>query len=141
MAQAETDSEQLVKSYVKALNVRDYSTLTSLVSDSFEMHDPGAPEGVVHGRDGLETFMRDVVDAFPDFEITIFDILSDETTVMYEAEMTMTHEGEFDGIPPTGETVKVREMTKWRIEDGNINELRVYFDQQEILHQLGLVDD
>lgn len=141
MGQAETEAVQLVRSYVEALNSRDYETMTDHLADTVTMYDPAAPEGVVHGPDGVEAFLRETVDAFPDFAITILDVVAHDGTVMYEGEITMTHEGEFDGIPPTGETAEFREMTKWRVEDGEIRELRVYFDQQEVSAQLGLTDD
>jgi predicted ester cyclase len=55
---------------------------------------------------------------------------------MYDATLTMTHEGEFDGIPPTGREVEVREMAKYHVADGKIQEYRVCFDQQAVFEQL-----
>lgn len=78
---------------------------------------------------------------FPDFQVTILDMVSRDELVMYEAELTMTHEGEFDGIPPTGREIKNREMSKLRIADGTLQEHRVYFDMQAVFEQLGLEND
>lgn len=148
MAEARPDPEQIVTAYVDAWNEQAYSELPDLVAESFVMHDPAAPgddvpgpAGEVHGRDGLEGFMRGVTTGFPDFTVDIVDMLSRGDLVMYEGEITMTHEGEFDGIPPTGETVEMRETSKCRVEDGKVQEHRVYFDQQEVFEQLGLAED
>jgi steroid delta-isomerase-like uncharacterized protein len=148
MAEARTESEQVVRDYVEIWNKQEYSKIPDLVSESFVMYDPAAPEegvpgpeGEVHGPDGLEAFMRGVVAGFPDFHVTILDMLSSDNLVMYEGEITMTHEGEFDGIPPTGREVNIREMSKYRVEDGKIQEHRVYFDQQEVFQQLGLTEE
>lgn len=148
MAQATSETEQLVTDYVEIWNEQEYSKIPDLVSESFVMYDPAAPaegvpgpEGEVHGPDGLEAFIRGVTDGFPDFEVTILDLLSGDGIVMYEARVTMTHEGEFDGIPPTGRTVDLREMAKFRIEDGAVEEHRVYFDQQDVFDQLGLTEE
>lgn len=138
MAQATTESEQLVKGYVEAWNEQDYSAIPELVSESVVVQNPTAPDGVVHGRDELEAFMRGVVAGFPDFHVTILDLLADDDRVMYEAELTMTHDGEFEGIPPTGREVEIREMANCHVADGRIQEYRVYFDQQEVFEQLGL---
>lgn len=141
MAEATPESEQLVNAYVEMWNGQAYSKIPDLVSESFVMYDSAAPEGEIHGPDGLEEFMREVVAGFPDFEVTILDALSTEDTVMYEGKITMTHEGEFDGIPPTEREVELREMSKFHIADGKVQEHRVYFDQQEIFEQLGLTDE
>ncbi|WP_440008889.1 ester cyclase [Halomicrococcus sp. SG-WS-1] len=148
MAKATPDAEQLVRDYVEMWNEQEYSKIPDLVSESFVMHDPAAPaEGVpgpereVHGPDGLEAFMRGVMAGFPAFQIDILDMLSSDDLVMYEAELTMTHEGEFDGIPPTGKELESREMSKYRIADGKIQEHRVYFDMQEAFEQLGVTGD
>ncbi|NEU58773.1 ester cyclase [Halorussus sp. MSC15.2] len=134
--------------YVDMWNEQNYDAIPDLVAESFVMYDPAAPEegvpgpaGEVHGRDGLEAFMHGVAAGFPDFDVTILDMVSSDDLVMYEAAITMTHEGEFDGIPPTGREVKVREMSKYRVADGVIHEHRAYFDQQAIFEQLGLTDD
>lgn len=147
MSEAKPDAEQLVRTYVDVWNEREYSKLPDLVSDSFVMYDPAAPEegvpgpaGEIHGSDGLKQFIREVTTGFPDFEVTILDLVSRGELVMYEGSISMTHEGEFDGIPPTRRNATFREMSKFRVADGGIDEHRVYFDQQEIFEQLGLTE-
>lgn len=147
MSGATPQAERLVTDYVEMWNEQDYARIPELVSDSFVMYDPAAPEegvpgpaGEVHGPDGLETFMRGVFAGFPDFQWTILDMLSAENTVMYEARVTMTHEGEIYGTPPTGREVDIKEMAKYRIRDGRIQEHRIYIDEQQIAQQLGLTD-
>lgn len=148
MSEATPEPEQVVTAYVNMWNEQDYERIPDLVAESFVMYDAVAPaegipgpEGEIHGRDGLEAFMRGVTAGFPDFELTILDALSSDELVMYEANVTMTHEGEFDGIPPTGRPVEVREMSKCHVRDGTIHEHRVYFDRQEVFEQLGLADE
>lgn len=140
MAQSTADSKRLVNGYVEAWNKQDYSAVPELVSESVVVYNPTAPGGVVHGREELEAFMRGVVAGFPDFHVTVLDMLADEGHVMYEAKLTMTHEGEFEGIPPTGHEVGIREMATCHVADGRIQEYRVYFDQQDVFQQLGLAE-
>jgi steroid delta-isomerase-like uncharacterized protein len=140
MARATTESERLVNAYVGAWNERDYSTVPELVSESIVVRNPTAPGGVVRGHDELEAFMRGTVAGFPDFHVSVLEMLAGDDRVMYEAELTMTHEGEFDEIPPTGREIEIREMAVCEIADGEIREYRTYFDQQEVLEQLGLAE-
>ncbi|KTG14428.1 ester cyclase [Haloferax profundi] len=141
MAQASTDTEQLLSEYANMWNEREYAKIPDLVSESFVIYDPAAPGGVARGRDGLEQFMRGIVSGFPDFHVTVLDTLSSEDKVMYEGRLSMTHEGEFDGIPPTGKKVELRYMGIIEIADGKVQQHRVYFNQLEALEQLGLTED
>ncbi|MFA1610809.1 ester cyclase [Halobellus rubicundus] len=116
-----------------------------MVADSFVVHDPaigetvgGGPAGEAHGRDGLKSFMKRVENGFPDFQIAVEDLLAGETMVMDEATLTATHKGEFKGVPPTNNRIELQLMAKFRVEDGQVQEHRVYIDQQEFLQQLGL---
>jgi steroid delta-isomerase-like uncharacterized protein len=141
MARATRDAEGTVRAYVDVWNERDYSKIPEVVSESVSVYNPTAPGGEVHGRDGLEAFMRGVVAGFPDFHVAVHDVVSNDDLVMYDATLTMTHEGEFDGIPPTEREVEVSEMAKYHVADDKVREYRVCFDQQAVFEQLGLTDE
>lgn len=137
MAEATEEAEQLVNAYVGVWDEQDYSKIPDLVSESFEMHGPVTPESGIHGHDGLEEWIREVTSGFPDFRTEVLGMLSSDDLVLCEATVTGTHEGEFDGVPPTGREVEIRAMEKFRVSDGTVREHRVYFDQQEMVEQLG----
>lgn len=141
MAQEPREAERLARDYAELWNEQDYSKIPEVVSESFVHATPGAPDGEARGPDGVEAFMREITSAFPDFEVEIVDMLSDEKTVMTENRFTMTHEGEFDGIPPTGREVEFRSMGKFRVADGKLQELREYANVQEIYEQLGVTEE
>lgn len=140
MAQAETDIESVVQTYLDIWNERNYDDIPDVVAEDFTMRDPAAPGGEVHGHDGLESFIRAVVGGFSDFHVNVVDMVVGEDRVMSENEYRMTHDGEFDGIPPTNRTVEVMGMGKVRVADGRVQEHHVYFDQQAILEQLGVAE-
>lgn len=145
MEESTTESEQLARSYGDIWNERDYSKISDIVSESFVLYDPsvpkdvaGGPKGEAHGPEGLEAFIRWLDAGFPDFQITISNLLASEETVMDEVMFTGTHEGNLNGLPPTGRSVGIRIMTKIRIEEGKVQQQRVYINQQEFADQLGL---
>lgn len=78
---------------------------------------------------------------FPDLQAEVIDLLSDGELVMCDTRLSGTHEGEFDGVPATGREAEIRAMEKYRIADGSDREHRVYFDRQEFLEQLGVMED
>ena len=141
MARATRDAEGIVRAYVDVTNEREYSKLPDLVAESVSVYNPTAPEGVVHGRENVEAFMQGVLAGFPDFGVTLHDVVSNDDLVMYDATLTMTHEGEFDGIPPTGREIEVPEMARYHVTEGKIQEYRVCFDQQAVFEQLGLAEE
>lgn len=144
MAQATPETEQLAADYLNIWNARAYSEIPAVVTESFVMYDPFAPEdevpgprGEVHGPDGLEAFIRGVVSGFPDFHVEVLTMLSSADTAMYDGQLSMTHEGVFFGIPPVGRSVTVRYMGMIRTADGQVDEHRVYPPLRDILEQLG----
>lgn len=56
---------------------------------------------------------------------------------MVEWTVTGTLESEFYGAPPTGRTMEIDGMAKTVVKDGQIHEDRLYYDQKEMLEQLG----
>ena len=45
--------------------------------------------------------------AFPDIKLTLEDVFAEDDRVVFRSTMRGTHEGEFQGIPPTGARVTV----------------------------------
>ncbi|MFP8952568.1 ester cyclase [Natrialbaceae archaeon A-arb3/5] len=131
------DTKKLVREYKTMWNERDYEAIPELVTESFELHEPAIPEGK-HGYDGMEEFLEVIIDSFPDFEVTPTEILVDGDTVMAETEYSLTQEGEFNGIPPTGNTAEMTTMEKIVLEDGKVKENYIYYDQFEFMGELGV---
>jgi predicted ester cyclase len=73
--------------------------------------------------------------------VDVIDVLVDDDAVAVEVRYTMTHEGEFNDIPPTGRTVDVGGMGKLLLEDGKVTEHREFHDQLEVLEQLGVLEE
>lgn len=138
MAHKSPDPAAIAREYLESVwNQREYAEIPALVSESFVMHDPAAPAGKVHGPNGLERFIRGVVAGFPDFHVAVLKMLAKDDVAMYDGRLTMTHEGNFFGVPPTGRRAEVRYMGLIRVADGTVAEHRVYPPLREIAAQLG----
>lgn len=131
-----TEHEQLTSDYLDLWH-GDFSKL-DVVAESVALYDPGIPEGELHGRDAIETFLRDLRTGFPDFEVTIDDSLVEGDTIMTEWTVSGTHDGEFQGIPPTGNEMEFSGMDKIVVSDGQVQEHRIYYNVLEMHSQLGL---
>lgn len=140
MAEATEDVEQLMSDYAEVWNEGDYSKISDLVSESITVYDPGYTE-VVEGRDAFEAYLQELREAFPDFQVTIDEMLASDDIVMTEWTVTATHEGEFNEIPPTENEMELTGMDKILIANGKVQEHRIYHDLQEMFQQLGLAEE
>ena len=134
------EAEQVVREYAAMWSEQDAARIPDLVSESFTGACPEA-EGTVQGHDELGGLMREFTSAFPDFHVEIIDLFTSGKTVVAEATYTMTHEGAFNGMDPTGREVEMRAMARFRFDDGKIAEHREYHDRQEIREQLGIMEE
>lgn len=75
--------------------------------------------------------------AFPNTYKDIEDLIAEGDRVVLRYGMTGTHEGEFEGIAPTGNDVSTTGIFIYRIEDGRIAESWLNYDGLSLLSQLG----
>ena len=98
-------------------------------------HDPAPGQGP--GRDGFKTFWTTLTSAFPDAHIEPRHEVVDDEHLVIAYTLTGTHDGEFEGIAPTGTKIEVNGIQIGRFEDGKIVERWGSSDELGILKQLG----
>ena len=94
----------------------------------------------LRGPAAFREWMAEVHTGFPDFEATEEFSFCEGDMVASRLTYSGTHDGEFMGIPATGEYVKVTGTTINRIEDGKIVESWPETDFLGVLQQVGVVD-
>lgn len=77
--------------------------------------------------------------SFPDVEITIEDVYSEDHYVIFRSTMRGIHKGVFQGIQPTGKTITVTLIDIIRVENGKFIEHWGGPDLYDLLKQLGAV--
>jgi steroid delta-isomerase-like uncharacterized protein len=70
--------------------------------------------------DDFKTIVRTYRDAFPDLTLTVLETVTEGDTVAYRWEMSGTHQGEYEGIAPTGRRFTSSGMTFLRLRDGKV---------------------
>jgi predicted ester cyclase len=75
--------------------------------------------------------------AFPDLYIAVEKLIADEDTVAFAYTVTGTHQGDFQGIAPTGKRIKARGVQLSRFENGLMVERWGSSGELGILKQLG----
>ena len=94
-----------------------------------EIVDASAPDNELRPGDPpaklIETFKEtfsEACEGFPDLTIAVEEVMAEGDKVTARVTMHGTHQGEFQGIAPTGRRVEVRALDMFRIENGKIVE-------------------
>ena len=88
-------------------------------------------------KEHFKTFVTTFRRAFPDWHSTAEELIAEEDGVGERWTGRGSHQGEFQGIAPTGRQVTVPGFVFYRITAGKISEFRGLFDGLSLLHQLG----
>jgi steroid delta-isomerase-like uncharacterized protein len=92
--------------------------------------------GEIKGE-ALKQFLASMLAAFPDIRFTIEDLVAEGDKVVTRWSCTVTHQGEFMGLAPTGKQFTKSGIVISRIVEGKVVEERVEFDTLGFFQQLG----
>jgi predicted ester cyclase len=97
------------------------------------------PMGEVVGPDGFKGFVTLWRQAFPDWQVTIEELVVEGDKLAQRWVGRGTHRGELQGIPPTGRQVMVTGIDTVRLVDGKIAARWGEVDTLGMLQQLGVI--
>ncbi len=135
------DLKDLEQRYYAAFNARDFESYDRFFTEDCEVTAPGPM--TMRGIEAMKAFDRAWTSAFPDAVITLEQQVLDGSTLISRNRFTGRQTGVFQtpggDIPPTGRRLE-GEYTAWmEMENGRCKAVRFYYDQMEILAQLGLM--
>lgn len=111
----------------------------------FELYAPDAMlrgyQEVEPGLEGIRRYYEARWAAFPDAHLTAGDMIAKGDKVGCRFTLRATHEGEFNGMPPTGKRVTMTGITILRFEDGRCVERWSQADLLGLMQQLGAVPE
>jgi predicted ester cyclase len=132
------ENKAIVRRFIEeAVNGHRPEAVRTFFAPEYVNHDP--LPGETPGLDGLESSLRTVLTAFPDYRSTIEELVAEGDRVAYLERNHATHDGPFMGIPPTGRRVDFRVAGVLRLANGKIVERRAVADQLTLLQQLGVL--
>ena len=86
---------------------------------------------------GTKQFFAAFWSAFPDLRHNFVDIMAEGDKVAVRFNITGTHKGELEGIPPTGKVVSFSAMDFITLTDGKVVEDWVIADMMGLMQQIG----
>jgi steroid delta-isomerase-like uncharacterized protein len=119
----------------EVLSKKNLAVVDELIADDFVEHVGGQPRRI--GVEGFKAARMRRNLAFPDWTVTVDDIIAEDDKVVARATGQGTHRGEYMGIPPTGKVVKVSWIAIYRVANGKLAEHWQHIDELGLRQQLG----
>ena len=111
--------------------------IDELFTTDFVRHGPPAVEGEVRGPEDFKGLVNTYHAGFPDFQVTIDDMIAEGDSVVSRWTVRGTHQGELMGNAPTGNRVTFTGYLFDRISGGKIEEEWVDYDTLQVMQEIG----
>jgi steroid delta-isomerase-like uncharacterized protein len=137
MASAQEQNKQVVRQFFEAADRQDIDRMGQLVSSTnYSFHFPGMPpmDWNTHKQ-----FFTAFTSSFPDLCHEIVELVAEEDKVAVRFNVTGTHKGELQGIPPTGKKVSFGAMDFITLMNGKIAEDWLSVDMMGLMQQIGAI--
>lgn len=131
------ENKALVRHAYEELNKGNLDGMDEVFATDVIVHTPGGQEA--HGLEEGKQLFAKLWYAFPDHHETVDDMVAEGDKVVARARWTGTHQGEFQGMAPTGKHVTLKAITIYRIVGGKIVEIWEEADILGMMQQLGVI--
>ena len=131
-------TESVMNRFVEFINTANEDLAREVISADAVFHAPSHPEPL-RGPDGYLEVLEMMRGGFPDVQWTLEESVSEGDTVAARFTMHGTHDGEFFGIPATGNKISVQAMNFYYLADGRIVGERAQPDLLGVMQQIGAV--
>jgi steroid delta-isomerase-like uncharacterized protein len=138
-----SEAKKVLEQAIERWNAGDRDGWAALYTDDVIYEAPGGAR--ISGLSDLkEKYFDALVTAAPDRGSADVVLFAEGDVVVEQARYTGTHTGTWrspDGaeIPATGKTVDFPFIGVFKVEDGKISSIRIYYDQVDVFTQLGLM--
>lgn len=126
-------NKELIRNFIATTDAQNFDSYDEFLSNDVVAHFPG---DIDLGRKEVEENERAFAIAFPDIKRTIDDLIAEGDKVVLRETVQGTHQGEFQGIKPTGRKVQVGAIVIYRFSEGKIIESWVEADFAGLMNQL-----
>jgi steroid delta-isomerase-like uncharacterized protein len=135
---SEEQNKKMLQRFVEeVLNQGNLDVMDELFAADGVTH--ALPPGIPPNREGYRMFLRTLRVAFPDLHVQIEDMVAEGDKVVNRATGSGTMQGEFLGMPPTGQQATWPEIHIWRFAGDQIVEQWGQVDMLGLLQQLGAI--
>ena len=132
------DIKAIARREVEMFSTGDFSIAAEVYSEDYVGHDPTKPEPI-RGIEGAKEEAAGYRAAFPDLQLTIEHQVAEGEHVVTRWTARGTHEGELDGLAPTGKSATIEGIKITRVVGGKKVEDHTQWHALGLMTQLGAV--
>ena len=129
------NNKDLVRRFYEE-GVQNPALFDDLLAPTYVFHLPGSPQPI-SGIEPAKQLMVAYTSAFPDLQTTTEDLFAEGDRVAIRNIWRGTHQGTFQGIPPTGKHVTFTSIDIYRFVGGKIAEQWAAIDTLGLMQQIG----
>lgn len=129
------ENAALLRHGLATFQAGDLDAAVELLATDFIANIPGVPQPL-HGPEIWRMGAQSMLDGFPDLQIEIQDIFGAGDRVAVRLQFQGTHDGPFQGVPPTHRKVSFTSIEIYRFADGKIAEEWVSPDMMTLMNQI-----
>jgi predicted ester cyclase len=133
----------IVEQHYRDIGDKDWERGAKLFSPDVVTVMPGAEP--LKGIQPFLEYAQVFTNAFPDAHIELKSTLEEGNTIVAESNFVGTHTGPLASpqgeVPPTGKSISLAVSDYFEVRDGMVIGHRVYFNQMEMMAQLGLLPE
>lgn len=130
-------NKDIVRRFVAALNARDRDALAEVVAPDVVRRSPATPGVTVESFEDLWAFFEQDFAAFPDSVVTLETLVAEDDLAAVWATYSGIQTGPMGPFPASGASATMEFSGFLRIRDGKIADMRVVWDNVDMLTQLG----
>jgi predicted ester cyclase len=130
------ETKALARQAMERLDQRDLDGVLALYAAGTQHHG-FAPQTL--DNDGYKQAMSALLTAFPDSRFPVSEIIAEGDEAAVRHNFRGTHQGEFQGIAPTGKQITISSICTLHISNGKVTETWLNADFLGLLQQIGAV--
>ncbi|MFC2161930.1 ester cyclase [Acidobacteriota bacterium] len=135
--EVEGQNKELAHKWLEAWNNADFEAFDELLAPGFALYYPSRNTEPI-SREETVKMGKMLKKSFPDISWSLEELIVTENKAVFRLIERGTHEGEFLGIPATGNKHEMSAIWISRIDNGKIVEQREDFDMLGLYQQLGM---
>lgn len=126
--------KELARQFFAGIDADHAASMPALFAPEFTAHLPGMPP---LDRHAFQQFGQGFYAAFPDLRHAIEAQVAEGDTVVNSIVVHGTHQGVFQGMPPTGRTINIALYATQRFAGDKLIETHLLFDALGLMQQIG----
>jgi steroid delta-isomerase-like uncharacterized protein len=130
------EAKALVEKDQKIWNEGNMAMADEIIATDYVQRSTASSENLV-GIDAFKELIINVRTQFPDFSITVEELIVKDDKIVWRWIMTGTNTGSVSDIPPTGKKMQCEGGGILHVVDGKIVERLIFYNEADMLTQLG----